>query len=382
LRNDMSPRERVTRALDHREPDRVPIDLAATSVSGITEGAYRSVRSYLGVDPDPDPRIAHLHQGICFPSEDLLSHYQVDFRTVQMKRSPRAHPCEPIGEDSFRDEYGILWRKGVYDYCPVSTPLQEAAIGDLGRAVWPDPFDRTRVEGLEEEARRLRRSTDFAVVADIIDRGPFELAVKLRGYDRFLTDLYLEPRFVVALLEKITESNIALWDLYLGAVGEHADVVCQGDDVGMQTSLIISPEMYRRFIKPCHRRIFDFVHSRTPAKLFFHSCGAIYDIIPDLIEIGVDILNPIQRSAARMDIAGLKAEFGRELSFWGGGIDTQHFLPQASLAEIEAEIRRTLEIMSPGGGYVFVPTHNIQPDITPERLDRVYTTAIEHGECR
>jgi uroporphyrinogen decarboxylase len=228
----------------------------------------------------------------------------------------------------------------------------------------------------------LREGTDFAVVADIIDRGPFELAVKLRGYAQFLTDLYAEPRFAVALLEKITETSIALWEMYLAALGGYADIVCQGDDIGMQTSLIISPDMYRKFIKPCHRRIFGFIHSRTEAKVFLHSCGSIYAIIPDLVEIGVDILNPIQRTAADMDIARLKREFGRELTFWGGGIDTQHFLPQAEVDDIEDEVRRTIEIMAPGGGYVFVPTHNIQPDITPERLDAVYSAALQNREYR
>jgi uroporphyrinogen decarboxylase len=378
MKGAMRPRERVLCALNHTEPDRVPIDLAATSVSGITLEAYANIRSYLGMAPDPRPRLSHLHQGIYFPREDLLTHYGVDFRTVQMKRSPRGHLAVPLGQDSFRDEYGITWKKSAYDYAPVTAPLQEATISDLRQAVWPDPSDKARVEGVREEARRLREGTDFAVVADIIDRGPFELAVKLRGYTQFLTDLYADPSFAVALLDKITETNIALWSIYLEAVGEYADVVCQGDDVGMQTSLIISPEMYRSFIKPCHRRIFEFIHSRSQAKIFLHSCGSIYDIIPDLIEIGVDILNPIQRTAAHMDIDRLKREFGRRLSFWGGGVDTQNFLPQASLEDIETEVRRTIEAMAPGGGYVFVPTHNIQPDITAERLNTVYATALKY----
>jgi uroporphyrinogen decarboxylase len=146
----------------------------------------------------------------------------------------------------------------------------------------------------------------------------------------------------------------------------------------MQTSLFISPKMYRQFIKPCHQRIYDIIHSKTEAKVFVHSCGSIYDIIPDLIEIGVDILNPLQYGAAKMDRARLKKEFGEDLCFWGGGIDVQQVLPNASLDEIEEEVQRTIEIMAPGGGYVFVPTHNIQPDVTPDRLDKVYETALKY----
>jgi uroporphyrinogen decarboxylase len=209
-------------------------------------------------------------------------------------------------------------------------------------------------------------------------RGPFELAVKLRGYERFLMDLHTDTKFAMALLDKITETIIVLWDSYLEAVGEYVQVVCQGDDVGMQTNLIISPKTYRQFIKPCHQCIYDRIHARTEAKVFMHSCGAIYDIIPDLIEVGVDVLNPLQYNAAKMGLARLKQEFGNDLCFWGGGIDTQQILPTASMDEIAEEVRRTLAIMAPGGGYVFALTHNIQPDVSPERVDHVYGIVLKY----
>lgn len=375
----MNARERVLLALNHQEPDRVPIDLASTTVTSITFAAYDNLQAYLGIK-DVHPRVSHLHQGIVYPNEMILGHYQADFRTVAMKKSPRGFVAKELPDGSFYDEYGILWKKGIYDYCPVAAPLIDCTASDLANlSTWPDLYDKERVNGLREEAKALYENTDFAIVADIIERGPFELAVKLRGYEQFLTDLYLDPHFATALLDKITETSLALWDQYLDAVGDYVQVVCQGDDLGMQTSLIISPEMYRRFIKPCHRRIYDFIHAKTKAKVFMHSCGAIYDIIPDLIEVGVDILNPLQRNAAKMDIVRLKEEFGRELCFWGGGIDVQQVLPNASLDAIETEIKRTLEILAPGGGYVFAPTHNIQPDITPERLDKLYRAALDHG---
>lgn len=374
----MNSRERVLTTLNHEEPDKVPIDLATTTVTGITHFAYERLREYLEMEPDPDPKTAHVHQGLVYPMEDLFQRYEADFRTVFMKKSPRGFRDKEMADDGFYDEYNVLWKRTLYDYYPAESPLADCIVEDLDEAVWPDPYDPERVEGLREEARDLYENTDYAIVADIMCRGPFELAVKLRGYERFLMDLHLDPRFAMALLDKITDTVIALWDVYLDAVGDYVQVVCQGDDVGMQTGLFISPEMYREFIKPCHRRIYDFIHSRTAAKLFMHSCGSIYDITPDLIEIGVDILNPLQYGAAGMDLAGLKREFGSDICFWGGGIDVQQVLPKASFDEIEEEVRRNIEIMAPGGGYVFVPTHNIQPDITPDRLDKVYKAALKY----
>ena len=173
---------------------------------------------------------------------------------------------------------------------------------------------------------------------------------------------------------------IGLWDVYLGALGDFVQVVCQGDDMGMQTNLMFSPDMYRKFIKPCHKRIYEFVHSKTEAKIFMHSDGAIYDIIPDLIEIGVDILNPIQRDAKKMDIANLKREFGADICFWGGGIDVQQVLRTADAATIESEVQYSIETLAPDGGYVFALTHNLQPDITPDRVDAAFRAALKYRD--
>ena len=209
--------------------------------------------------------------------------------------------------------------------------------------------------------------------------GPFEQACWLRGYTAFLTDLYAEPAFAEALLEGITELDIGMWDAYLGAIGEHVQVVAQGDDVGMQDREYISPELYRKYIFPRHKRLYDFIHSRTRAKLFMHSCGSIRKLIPYLIEAGVDALNPVQYSAANMDLAELKREFGSELSFWGGGMDTQHALlgPGASLQSIEADVRRNMDILGKGGGFVFSATHNIQHETPPQTTLQVYDTAVK-----
>ncbi len=276
----MNSRERVVTALNQEEPDKVPIDFAATTVTSITCPAYRRLRKYLGMEADTDVRISHIHQGTAYPKEDVLQQYQADFRTVFMKRSPRGYVAREMPDGSFFDEYNILWKKATYDYSPVEAPLADCTIQDLDKATWPDPYDPERVKDLREEARELYEGTDYAIVADIMCRGPFELAVKLRGYEQFLMDMYLDPKFTTALLDQITDTVIGLWDVYLNAVGGYAQVVCQGDDLGTQTSLIIAPKAYREFIKRYHQRIFEFIHS-SPFAHFWHEkqeCGILLSL--------------------------------------------------------------------------------------------------------
>lgn len=374
----MNSRERVLLALNHKEPDMVPMDCGATIVTAPTRIAYQNLRAYLGLGEDPNPRISHVQMDTVYPADDLRERYEVDFRTVAMK-GPWEFELRVMPDDSFYDEYDIRWKKASYYYDVVERPLADCtSVADLDKAVWPNPYDPGRVEGLRQEAKDLHENTEFAVVADIMALGPFEGACILRGYEQFCVDLAWDPKFAEALLDKITETDIELWDHFMNAVGDYVDVVCQGDDVGMQTGLYISPAMYRQFIKPRQKQIFDYIHSRTDAKVFYHSCGAVFDIIGDIIDIGVDVLNPIQRSAAKMDIAKMKEEFGMDICFWGGGIDVQQVLPFASPEEIEADVKRTFEIMAPGGGFVFFPSHNIQADVTPERFDAAFDSALRY----
>ena len=208
-------------------------------------------------------------------------------------------------------------------------------------------------------------------------RSPFEMGCALRGYEQFCCDLYTDEAFAEALLDKCLELAMRFWDAYLAEIGPYIQVAAGGDDVGMQTTTIISPEMYRKFIKPRHKKLYDFIKTRTKAKIFLHSCGSVYDLIPDFIEEGVDILSPVQFTAGKMDLVNLKRDFGKDITFWGAGIDTQHVLPEGSLQEIKDQVNRVFDIMAPGGGFVFVPVHNIQANIQPERIVTVYDTARE-----
>ncbi len=375
----MNHRERVLAALDHRETDRVPLDMGSTIVTTLTRLAYQPLLEHLGLPPDETPSISHRQMDTVYPREDLLARYDIDCRAVYLK-GPWEFETKELPGDRFSDEYGLVWEKASFYYDVVGRPfaaLERAS--QLDTVQWPNPCDPGRLAGVREEARRLFEETDYLVVADIMCLGPFEGACFLRGYEQFCMDLYWNLDMAHAILDKVTETDIALWDLFLQNVGGYVQVVAQGDDLGTQRGTWIKPEMYRELIWPYHQRLYDFIHSKTQAKVFMHSCGSVFDLIPDLIEAGVQILNPIQRSAAKMDIATMKQEFGKELCFWGGGIDVQQVLPFATHERIRDEVAYSIDTLGKDGGYVFCPAHNIQPDVSPDRIDVMYRAALDHG---
>lgn len=376
----MNSRERVRCALDHKEPDKVPLDLNGTMCTALTKTAYINLRSYLGLDSDDAPEISNVFMDSVRATEDLLSIYDIDTRCIYLNDLA---PDIEFGEDgSFADSFGIVWKPASYYYDAISRPLKDGTIEELKKAKWEDCTDKAQVKGLREKAKWVYENTDFCIVADMHSFGPFEGGCMLRGYENFLIDLGTNEKYSMALLNRLTETAAAKWAMLLDEAGEYIEVAAQGDDVGMQNSTYISPSMYRKLIKPFHKKLFDLIHSKTKAKVFLHSCGSVYDLIPDFIEIGVDVLNPIQRSAAKMDIKNLKKEFGKDLSFWGGGIDVQKQLPFYSLDDIREEVKRTMDIMAPGGGFIFFPSHNIQADVTPDRIDWLFKSALKYRDYK
>ena len=191
--------------------------------------------------------------------------------------------------------------------------------------------------------------------------------------------LALEQKKVEEYLERYLEFKLEFWDNLLEQIGDMVDVVCESDDLGTQEATWISKDMYRHLIKPRQKKLFSFIKRRAEVKVFLHSCGSIYDFIPDLIETGVDILNPIQVSAAKMDTAKLKREFGKDLVFWGGGIDTQKVLPYGTKQEIEDEVKKRIDDLAPGGGFVFATVHNIQEDVPPENIVAMLRALNKYG---
>jgi uroporphyrinogen decarboxylase len=380
----MNSRERLQLTMNHKEPDRVPFDLGATVLTSIHHKSYRALRSYLGL-PDLDPRIVDIVQQIVAVDDDVYEILKCDIKNVA-PRPPSTFQLEikeMEGYSYFYDEWGIGWKTpkhgGLY-YDMFDHPLSDAeTISDIEHYSWPNPLDEARFEGLAERATLAAQAEKQGVFIGGMSAGIMEIAAWMRGFDNYFIDFVANERLLVALMRKVMELKMAYWDRVLALVDDNVDAVHEADDFAGQYKMLISPTTYRRIVKPLHKELFDFIHTRTKAKLFFHSCGSIRPVIPDLIEIGVDILNPIQVSATGMDSAELKKEFGDDIVFWGGGIDTQRVLGEGTQEEVRADAKRRILDLAPGGGFVFAAVHNIQGNVPPENIMAMWQTLQEYG---
>lgn len=381
MKAEMTPRERVMATLNLQEPDRVPVDLSQAVGDGITVTAYRNLIKYLGL-PDRQIRILAKLSQTARVDEDVLQRFRIDFRRIDLG-APDNWKDEPMGEDGYRDEWGLVRRrpKNGFYYDIVASPLSEDdTLASLDRYRWPDPDDPGRYRGLREQACQLNEETDYAVVL-VINCSFFLRCAELRGWENFYMDLAGNPKFASALMERYLEVRLRMAELALEQVGENIDIVMvSSDDVGMIDRTIVSPAMYRELIKPLQKKTFDFFKARTPAKRYYHCDGAVYPLMEDFIEIGVEALNPIQVSAAGMgDTRKMKEDFGDRLAFWGA-IDTHHVLPLGSPEDVREEVRRRIRDFGPGGGYVVCSVHNIQPEVPPENVAAMFDEACEFGK--
>ncbi len=382
----MNSRERLLTALQHREPDRVPIDLGGTDVTSICKGAYIDLMRYLGRDPGEIVLVNIVEQLPALDEAFLDEVIRADTRQVRERGGSRWDlRMEDEGDYwSYVNEWQIRLRmpkKGGHYFDLVEFPIKEPTREALEAFPWPDPSDPARWEGLEEEARRLYETTSYAlVVGCVFGGGVFEFPQYLRGMEAFLTDLLAYPEFADELMERITEVLIEAYSRMLEKVGQYVQVVSVCDDLATQLGPMISPELYRKRIKPRQRRLIEAIKARTNAYVLYHGCGATRAFLPDLIEIGVDIFNPVQVSAKGLgDTADLKRTFGRDLTFWGGVCDTQNVLPFGTPEQVREETRRRLDDLMPGGGFVAAPIHNIQDGVPPENIMAMYETIHEYG---
>jgi len=380
----VNSRDRVLAAINHREPDRVPFDLGSGMMTGIHKDAYQNLRAAAGFEREDAVRFFEPSMQIVFVGEDVCERLEVDTRPAL----PAWSDSEPLNiqEDEESYFYYDPWGYGlkmpksypIY-YSLFQHPLRTAeSLSDLDQYPWPDPVDESRYRDLPGQAETAR-GKNKAVVLNNICAGTMEVASWLRGIDQFFMDLGLDDKFAGYLLDKVVDIKLAYWEKALKKLEGLVDVVIESDDLGAQNRLMISPRMYRKLIKPRHKKILDFIHTHTGAKVFFHSCGAIRPLIPDLIEIGVDILNPVQFNAAGMDAKSLKDEFGRDIVFWGGGVDTQSVLGSTSPAMVKANVRQQVEALAEGGGFVFATVHNIQADVPPENILAMRDALFEYG---
>ena len=379
----MTPRERVITALNHREPDKVAFDLNGSLCSGIHINAYRNLLSYLGIKKEE----IYIHdpmQQICWIDENVLQKLNVDIRLI-LPNPPFSWKLE-INQDGdykyFTDQFGITWRmpKGGFYYDLADCPLKNAKIEDLENYPWPNIKTPERIKGLKEKAKSLHEKGSLLTI-ERITGGFFEASFWLRGFEDFYCDLANNPDYAMALMDKLLELEMQYWDLLLSEIGDYIDVILTANDLGGQDGPMISMEMFRKYIKPRMKRLNSFIKKKKPdVFIFFHSCGSVYDLIPDLIETGIDILNPVQVNAKDMDTKRLKGEFGDVLTFWGGGIDTQEILPYGSPQQVKDEVKRRIEDLAPGGGFVFAAVHNIQPDVPPENIMAMWEALQKYGK--
>lgn len=380
MKKTMTSRERVLTTLSLQEPDRVPIDLGQAGGDGITIGAYRNLLNYLGLE-DREIRVEDRSSQTALVDEDVLQLLKVDFRRLDLGR-PDGWKETDLGDDSYRDEFGLVKRKpegGLY-YDLVSSPMADIdTLEGIDAFPWPDPANPGRFRGLRERARKLHEETDYAVVLQI-NSSFFLRCCELRGWENFYMDLAINEEFAVALMNRYLDYKLKIAEIALGEVGEHIDIVLVStDDLGMTDRTIISPDMYRDLVKPIQKRMFDFFREHTHAKRFYHTDGAVYPLIEDFIEIGAEVLNPIQVSTAGMgDTAKMKQDFGDRLAFWGA-IDTHRVLPYGTPEDVREEVRRRIGDLGPGGGYVLCSVHNIQPDVPPENMMAMFESAYAYG---
>jgi uroporphyrinogen decarboxylase len=378
----MSHRDRVLAALNHREPDRVPMDLGSTRNTSISIEAYEALLEHLGIDEGGSGMVDFGQSrilGVAAPSEAVLQRLDVDLRGLSLGKADESRE-RMLPDGSHQDELGVIRCRppGSHYYDVVHSPFaRDATVADLRKWEWPDPTDPGYTRGLREKALALRESTDCALalhLQDIIVHS----SQYLRGFERWYTDFILEPDLMNALLDILLELRTDITVAALREVGSLVDVVSCSDDVADQRGPMISPTLYRRFIKPRHRRYLDAIRTHTPAKILFHTCGAITKLIPDLIDIGVDFLNPVQVSAAQMDTSFLKREYGERIGFWGA-IDTSRVLPMGTVEEVRVEVQKRIRDLAPGGGFVLAAVHNIQPDVPAQNVVAMFEAGIESG---
>ncbi|NOZ26930.1 MAG: methyltransferase [Chloroflexi bacterium] len=395
----MKPRERVLTALAHKEPDRVPIDFGGMRSTGIMALAYAPLKRSLGIE-DGSIDVYDVGQQLALVEEPVRQRFGVDVVPLdfdalgpwQPYTLPDGTPARvPAHYRIERAEDGTLYilndegRRVAamppdgYYFDSIYHPLADAqTVDDLKAFSWSGRSDEDLAR-LREEARRLYNETDYAIMGafggNILESGQ-----GLRGWEQFMLDLAYGGPFLETFLELLTENHLRNLERYLGAVGEYIQIIQMGDDLGTQRGPQISVDMYRRWIKPYHKRIYGWVHDHYPdIYVFLHCCGGVYDLIPDLIDAGVDILNPVQTSAHGMDPVRLKREFGRDLVFWGGGCETQSTLPHGTPEEVRQQVKERLEIFAPDGGYVFNQIHNIQHGVPPENITAMFEAALAHG---
>lgn len=411
----MTSRERTIAAIEHREPDTVPVDLGSTPSSGISVIAYNRLKKHLGMNSGRT-LVYDVVQQLAQPEDEILKRFKIDAidvgRTFNSSENDWYEITTADGSKAFYpmwfkprladdgtwqafDKEGVMiiaqmpqgatffdqacfpWEDGYpSDFKGLQSAMNKVLWSNLAHSPWDNAGDPDFWTRLRRNCMALRKETDKALMI-VCGCNLFEWGTFLRKIDNFLMDLVLEPEKVEALLDALMDIHLRTLDKVCSLVGDIVDIIRFGDDLGMDSGPFMSPETYRTLFKPRHRILCEYVKKHSRMKTFLHSCGSIYRIMPDLIEAGYDVINPVQTSAFEMDPATLKKEFGKDICFWGAGCDTRRVLNRGTVNEVKDHVRKNLDTFAPGGGFVFNTVHNIMPDVPPQNVVAMFESLEE-----
>jgi uroporphyrinogen decarboxylase len=383
--------ERMTRALDFKEADRVPLDLCGTTVSAFSKTAFIAAMHHRGLPVEYEQKLIDPIQQIIIPSTRIMDYLKIDTFRIGARRIMDFEDRLQERDNAWHiiDHYHCEWamkKQGDLYFNQMNYPLYEyesltEALGDF-RIYDINEYKEQLARDVDEQWKGAEKRT---IVLDRNCAGLTEMSLRVRGYDKWFMDTVMDPAGTERLLDMFLDHKIAYWDLLIPIIrekglGYRTVVVSEADDLGTQTSLLLDPDTLRSVVIPKIKRLCGFIKEKLPnAKMMFHTDGAIKELIPDLIEAGVDILNPVQYSADGMDLAGLKRDFGKDIVFWGGGIDTQEILNKGTVQQVVDEVKKNIDIMAPGGGFVFATVHNVQPDVPPQNFWAMWDTWMEYA---
>ncbi|HOO99415.1 MAG TPA: uroporphyrinogen decarboxylase family protein [Bacteroidales bacterium] len=388
----MNSFERLNTALNHREPDRIPYDIAGTTVTGISRKAFMRAMEFRGLPADYDTREIDPVQQIVTPVEATLKKLNCDIRRLGARRIPDFEDIVKSQGNILEvtDLWGCLWKmdkqKDIY-YNQYTYPLEKYNSIDEALKNYRIP-DISAYAGIirEDLSAQAEQISDSGIIADRNVAGLTETSLRLRGYETWFIDTVTDPEGVEKLLDVVLDYKFQYWDLVIdwileNGMADRVNVIAECDDLGTQTSTLLEPDFLRKTVIARFRNLWTHIKSRLPGiKIFMHTCGSVRSLLPDLIEAGMDIYNPVQFTASGMDLKELKRDFGKDLVFWGGGVNTQSTLRDGSPAQIKEEVKKIIDILAPGGGFVFTTVHNIQEDVPPENFWAMWDTLMEYGK--
>ncbi len=379
----MTGKERILKAISHKEADRVPIDLGSSTATSINIKAYAALLELLGYKEE-NIEFYNVLTRLAKVDTKIIRRFSIDTCGIYPKLIFLGDFLQQDNGSSVIDEWGIKWFmpkvEGHY-YDMVSHPLENSSVEDINKYKWVNGANPERFTDIELQIEEALQQKNALVMGVTVGNGIFQTGNWLEGYYDFLCDVASGSSKAETIMEKVLEIKIAYWDSILDKWGEKLDVVFELDDLGMQSGLLISPDKYLTMVKPRQRHLFEYIKKKSPnVKIMYHSCGGIKPLIPHLIEAGIDILNPVQISAFDMDPANLKKEFGKKVTFYGGAVDTQKTLPFGTPEDVRREIIDRIKILGKYNGYIISPSHEVTSDCRNENFQMLLSTLKDYRE--